>query len=290
MFEGRSIALVVKSHDERATAAAATLRQWCADNGVQVKSYDANQANRNVAPTVGLVVALGGDGTILRAIRELSNYDIPVLGVKFGRLGFLSGAPASEAIDAVKAALSGEVQIEQRAMLNVHAWSGSTCLGQYKALNEALMGRNPQALIVVSQLIINGHPVYKQQGDGIIAATATGSTAYALSAGGPILSPGFRGIALVPLASHSLVSRPIVTAPSDAVRIELPSPTHAGVTLTIDGLAVYNSDESDHALTHIDVELSNQSVSLVKTSSRLFFDTLASEFFVQRDGCKRTSS
>jgi len=277
-FTGRSIALVVNDCDERAIAAADVLRTWCHEHGVQIKPHKQSQSDQSV----GLVVALGGDGTILRAIRELSNYDTPVLGVKFGRLGFLSGAPADELIDAVAAALQGRVQVEQRAMLNVRAWSDTTCLGQYLALNEALMGRNPQAAIVISRLVINDHLVYQQQGDGIIAATATGSTAYALSAGGPILSPSFRGIALVPLASHSLVNRPIVTAPDDAVRIELPNPAHAGVTLAIDGKAVIDNEDADLLLTHIDVELSNQSVSLVKTSSRLFFDTLASEFFVNR--------
>ncbi|MCL2680401.1 MAG: NAD(+)/NADH kinase [Coriobacteriia bacterium] len=272
----QSIALVVNDYDERALRAAETLRDWCAQHGVQVQACQQGCS-------ADLVVALGGDGTILHAVHQLGSYDIPILGVKFGRLGFLSGAPANELIAAVEAALQGRVEIEQRAMLAVAAWSKEKCLGQFTAFNEALLGRNAQAAIVISRLVINGHLVYQQQGDGIIAATATGSTAYALSAGGPILSPSFRGIALVPLASHSLVSRPIVTAPKDVVRIELPDPSHAGVTLAIDGKAVLNNGESDHPLTHIDIALSTQSVSLVKTSSRLFFDTLASEFFGSND-------
>ena len=265
----KQIVLVINERDARSVEAGAELRKWCATHDVVVVDY---------APdlTPDLIVALGGDGTILRAVSELGAYDIPILGVKFGRLGFLSGAPAADLLDAVEAALDGRAAIESRAVLEVRAHSGDVELGRFFALNEVLVGRGAQPSIITTRLLINGHHVYTQRGDGLIASTATGSTAYALSAGGPILSPGYRGMALVPLASHTLVNRAIVTAPEDEVRIELPEACHAKAALAIDGRMVL--DESK-VLTQVDIGLSERSVLLVKLDKRLFFDTLATEFF-----------
>ena len=271
----KKIALVINEHDERALAAATSVRSWCAAQGIGVVELDKDSSSR-----YDLLVALGGDGTILRAVHLLEQCETPILGIKFGRLGFLSGAPADELIDAIEAALNGDAAIESRAMLEVTAWSGDTELGRFTALNEALLGRATTAGIITTRLLINGHHVYTQRGDGLIAATATGSTAYALSAGGPILSPSYRGMALVPLASHTLINRALVTAPEDVVRIELPEPRHADAALSIDGDSVIDETAG---MTHVVLALSGRSVSLVKLNTRLFFDTLATEFFEQKD-------
>jgi len=289
--EQKRIALVVNDYDQRAVDAASCLTAWCADNAVGIQSVENDESFEGSLPN-DLVVALGGDGTILRAVHEFSNSEIPVLGIKFGRLGFLSGAPAEELIDAVEAALQGKVAVEKRALLQVNAWSNDTHLGTHYALNEALLSRHTDSHIVSSRLKINDHTVYQLRGDGIIVSTATGSTAYALSAGGPILSPESRAMALVPLASHTLINRAIVTAPKDVVRIELPDSDYAGVTLSIDGSVVVDNVYLDRSnphieqpLTHIEATISaNHWVSLVKTSSRLFFDTLATEFY-RHEGC-----
>jgi len=265
----KRLAIVLNEQDARAVDAAERLRAWCASRDVSV-GQDAGD----------LIVALGGDGTILRAVHEMGAGDTPLLGIKFGRLGFLSGAPADDLLEAVEAALEGRAAIESRALLDIVAWSGGTEPKHFTALNEVLLGRGAQAGIITTRLLINGHRVYTQRGDGIIAATATGSTAYALSAGGPILSPGYRGMTVVPLASHTLINRAIVTAPEDSVRIELSDAGHAAAALSIDGDMVL--DESA-GLTHVDIALSDRSVRLVKLDSRLFFDTLATEFFEQRD-------
>jgi len=281
---GKKIALVVNDYDKRALAAADRLHQWCADNAVSIHSV------KDDAPS-DLVVALGGDGTIIRAVHEFSDGDIPVLGVKFGRLGFLSGAPAEELLVAVEAALRGKAEIERRALLRVDAYAGQQHLGTHYALNEALVGRHSDSQVISTRLNINNHTVYQLRGDGIIVATATGSTAYALSAGGPILSPESSAMVLVPLASHTLISRAIVTAPKDVVRIDMPDPDHAGASLSIDGTVVIDNVYLERSnpcieqhLTHIEVCIaSNHWVSLVKTSSRLFFDTLATEFYRHED-------
>jgi NAD+ kinase len=317
----RRIALVHNESDTQAAEAVGCLRAWCEAHECEVcdvatlpvsphclsEQSDSDQksqklpccvkqkANEGVTShPVDLVVALGGDGTILRAVHALGECAVPILGVKFGRLGFLSGAPAEELLAAVEAALDGRAATESRAMLDVIAWSGQRELGRFTALNEVLVGRSARAGIITTRLMINGHTVYTQRGDGLIAATATGSTAYALSAGGPILSPDYRGMALVPLASHTLVNRAIVTAPADVVRIELPDLGRASANLTVDGTLFMDGagcsagdDDSDvgtgsNGMTHVDIAVSERVVSLVKLDTRLFFDTLASEFFALR--------
>jgi len=304
-MKNKKITLVVNDYDKRATEAAERLLRWCADNDVAVVSDADSDVNacRSCANNGGsprdfpaadccespcdLVVALGGDGTILRAVHECSSNDVPLLGIKFGRLGFLSGAPAEDLLEAVKTTLEGRAQIERRALLQVKAFSSGKVIGTHYALNEALLGRHTDSRVVSTKVRINRHTVYQLRGDGIIVATATGSTAYALSAGGPILSPESRAMALVPMASHTLISRAIVTAPKDLVCIHLPDPDRAGAVLSIDGKVVNNNRYPEHsnppnaqALTHIEARISSEHwVSLVKTSKHLFFDTLASEFY-----------
>jgi len=313
--ETKRIALVVNDYDDRAQQAASMLRAWCAENDVLIHSLQGDlfenassdfrrasdpviAAQDNLEDAVNpchppcdgpcdLIVAFGGDGTILRAVHEFFPCTVPVLGIKFGRLGFLSGAPAEEMLGAVAAALKGEAQTEQRAMLQVKAWSGDKLLGIYYALNEALLGRHTDARVVATSLSINGHSVYQLRGDGIIVSTATGSTAYSLSAGGPIQSPESRAMTLVPMASHTLTNRVICTARNDVVRIELPDPKHAGVVLHVDGQVVINNvylERSipylEESMTHVEIRISkDHDVNLVKASSRMFFDTLSSEFF-----------
>jgi len=275
----KKIVLVVNDYDGRSLKAAEHLKNWCADEGVNVCEQ--------VCRDCDLIVALGGDGTIIRAAHEYAGSEIPLLGVKFGRLGFLSGAPAEDLISAVRSSLKKEVQVEKRALLKVEAYAGDTLLGTHYALNEALIGRHTDSQVITTKLCINGHMIYQLSGDGIIVSTATGSTAYALSAGGPILSPESRAMALVPLASHTLISRAIVTAAKDTVRCHLSDSAHGGAILSIDGQVVIDNvylERSNPAVslpfTHIEACICNERwVSLVKTSSRLFFDTLATEFY-----------
>ncbi|MCL2525951.1 MAG: NAD(+)/NADH kinase [Coriobacteriia bacterium] len=298
-LKGKKITLVVNDYDGRAVRAVESLRAWCETSGVEVFQTDgsphaADDASAVVVPDCApancdcdLIVALGGDGTIIRAAHECASTRVPLLGIKFGRLGFLSGAPAEDLVESVQSALEGSAQIERRALMKVEAYAGDRLLGTHYALNEALVARHTEAQVITTKLCINGHKIYELRGDGIIVSTATGSTAYALSAGGPILSPESRAMALVPLASHTLISRAIVTAPKDTVRLHLPDPEHNGAILSIDGQVVMDNVYLERSVPAVDAPFTrietgicpDKWVSLVKTSSRLFFDTLATEFY-----------
>lgn len=227
------------------------------------------------ARAVDLVIALGGDGTILRASHLMENHRAPLIGVKFGKLGFLTGATASNGFEAIQKALSGSAYIESRETVEVSGVVDGREVKFGSALNEAVIGRGFDQPVITTMLRINGHSLYTSSGDGLIVATATGSTAYALSAGGPIMSPDFDGLVIVPLASHTLVQRAVVTGRDDTVVIDMPDERRSNIELTLDGTLV----PVNGRVSSIRCKISDHTVELVKLDNRLFYDTVAAEFF-----------
>lgn len=275
-----------------AVEAVFTVAGWCEANGhdavlIEGDAYHPFESlpheTLDAIGTPDLVVALGGDGTILRAVRKLGRRCGPVLGVNFGRLGFLTGADADELIEALEAAANGTARIERRAKVLARAYCGEELLGSFEALNEVVVARAPGDAVLTTRLDINGHDLYTLNGDGLIVASATGSTAYALSAGGPVVSPGYRGMVVVPLASHSLVQRAIVTASSDVVRVHFPDLSRAKPVLTYDGFDAFpDCCPEGTEITEVTAEVSDHYIELIKLDSRLFYDTVAEEFFPTR--------
>lgn len=270
------IALVVNRNLAPAVEAVEAISIWGSSHGCEL--FDVG--SRTEADALGrpdLIVALGGDGTILRAVHYFEESLAPVLGIKFGRLGFLSGAHGEDAVEAVAYAVSPDAFKERRALLDVKICTeGKESAQTFLALNEVVVGRTYGARVVATSLDINGHNLYTLRGDGLIVSTATGSTAYALSAGGPVVSPGYDGMVVVPLASHTLIGRAIVTAPSDTVTVTLPETGRSAVSIAIDG---YDVTEGLGSISSIEVNISRQNVELIKRDNRLFYDTVASEFF-----------
>ena len=181
--------------------------------------------------TVGLVVVLGGDGTVLRAARMVGTSGVPIIGINFGHLGFLSNPSNGGVVQVVEAALAGDVVREERSNLHIEASvatrdSAGAVVGErhfasYFALNELAITRGNLGRVVGLSMAVNGDSFMTIRGDGVVLASATGSTAYALSAGGPVISPAHRGMVMVPLAPHSLRSRAAVTADGEVVTIDL---------------------------------------------------------------------
>lgn len=269
--------------DERAVEYVRELVIWCAGQGVEpvLAAGDAvacDLASYGVtASEVGepaLVVALGGDGTILKAVHLLGEVEVPLLGVKFGRLGFLSGATPEDAREAITSALAGEACIERRATLSAEVLMDGRSVGVHRALNEIVLNRSTSRVVRLG-IAVNGNAVSTVTADGVIVATATGSTAYALSAGGPIVSPGFGGMVVVPVAAHTLSSRSLVTDASDVVEITAPDPLRADVGIVVDGAQV----PLRRALDRLIVKRGSADVLLVKWDGRDFYRTVAREFF-----------
>jgi len=173
-----------------------------------------------------LVVSLGGDGTMLRAAQVAHGFDAPLLGVNLGRLGYLAEVEAGEVFAALDKIVSGDFHIEERMVLRCEDSSGSNqCIG----LNEILVERSSRQRLVRLNVSIGGERLAAFNADGVIVATPTGSTAYALSAGGPIVSPRAQCLVLVPVSAHMIFSRPFVLAPDDIVEVQVDEESNEAV-------------------------------------------------------------
>lgn len=221
-----------------------------------------------------LTIALGGDGTILKAVHILGPSETPVLGVNLGRLGFLSGAAGDELLGAVDSALAGEARIERRQTIEASVVAGGRAAGTYRALNEIFVGRSGLSRGVELQLSVNGVALYRFICDGAVIATPTGSTAYALSAGGPIVSPDVRGLLFVPVAPHALNVRPMLFGSGDVVTLSCPNPVRADACIMSDGDQV----PCRTALETVEIRVGEHDVRLMKLDGRDFYATLADTF------------
>jgi NAD+ kinase len=189
-----------------------------------------------------LLIAVGGDGTMLRAGHLCAPSGVPILGINLGRLGFLIQVQQNEWRDMLERLFKGEAWIENRMMLRVEHLRAGEVIGSWQALNEAVVGRGQYLRPVKLAASADGHLLTTYIADGLIAATATGSTAYALAAGGPILPPELRNILLVPIAPHLSVDRAVVLAEGSAVIISVKSDN--GV-LSVDGQIPIGLAEDD---------------------------------------------
>jgi NAD+ kinase len=168
-----------------------------------------------------LVIVVGGDGSMLGAARALSSQSVPVLGINRGSLGFLTDISPDEIEARVGAVLSGSYTLEERFLLDAEVVRGTEIIARGDALNEVVLHRGASLRMIEFALYLDDHFVYSQHSDGLVISTPTGSTAYALSGGGPILHPALDAIALVPMFPHTLTSRPIVVAGNSQMRIVL---------------------------------------------------------------------
>ena len=189
-----------------------------------------------------ILIAVGGDGTMLRAGHLCAPSSIPILGINLGRLGFLIQVQQSEWRDMLDRLFKGEAWMENRMMLRVEHLRAGEIVGSWHALNEAVVGRGQYLSPVKLAASADGHLLTTYIADGLIAATATGSTAYALAAGGPILPPELRNILIVPIAPHLSVDRAVVLAEGSSISIDVKS---ENAVLSVDGAVPTGLSEDD---------------------------------------------
>ena len=190
-----------------------------------------------------LAIVVGGDGTMLAAARNLVRYGVPLAGVNQGRLGFMTDIALDEMGKSVGALLAGRHEIEERALIEAEVLRGRKSVLRTLALNEAVLTKGSQARLIEFQLRIDGVHVYRLRADGVIVATPTGSTAYALSAQGPILHPRVPAFALVPLNPHVLSARPVSVSDASVIEIKLLRAVDARAHF--DGFALRDMQEGD---------------------------------------------
>jgi NAD+ kinase len=190
-----------------------------------------------------LVLALGGDGTMLRAAHAAHAAKAPLLGVNFGSLGYLPEVDAGEELGALKRVLEGDYRLEQRMMLDCRVTSDGQEVSLV-GLNEVLVERSARHRLVRLEVDVSGEHLATFNADGVIIATPTGSTAYALSAGGPIISPRAEALVIVPVSPHMMFSRPVVLAPDDEVTIRVDEMAPVA-SLSLDGTHGRNLQPGD---------------------------------------------
>jgi len=169
-----------------------------------------------IGQQANLAIVMGGDGTMLGAARHLAPFDVPVVGINHGRLGFITDIPLQYSNEALTDLLQGRYETETRMLLNATVWRGTEQMFIATALNDVVLNRSGRGGMIEVRVEVNGTYMYTQRADGLIVATPTGSTAYALSSGGPILHPEVGAIVLVPIAPQTLSNRPIVI-PADGI-------------------------------------------------------------------------
>ena len=182
-----------------------------------------------------LVIVVGGDGSLLSAARTLAKYETPVLGVNRGRLGFLTDITPDEISQQIPAVLDGHFERDQRFLLDATVMRDEEVVGRGDALNDVVVNSGASAQMIEYELYIDDTFVYRQRADGLIVSTPTGSTAYSLSGGGPIMHPALDAIVLVPMFPHALSSRPIVVDGGSEIRLDILSRNRIHPPVTCDG-------------------------------------------------------
>ena len=226
-----------------------------------------------------LVLVLGGDGTILRAAELARASAVPLLGVNLGRVGFLAEAESEDLDETVEQVVARSYAVEERMTLDVDVLVDGQVVDTGWALNECSVEKAARERMLELVVGVDGRPLSRWGCDGVVAATPTGSTAYAFSAGGPVVWPGVEALLVVPISAHALFARPLVTAPTSTIAMEV-LPSGAQAVVACDG-------RRTRALPHgarIDIRRGSQPVLLARTRERRFTDTLVQKFALPVEG------
>lgn len=272
----KNVGLIVNTRKRQPVQLGKDLIKWFQQKNIGVYTteedgialgVDKHIISDRLGEAVDCIVSLGGDGTLLRSARIVSSYDVPILGINLGVLGFLTETEIPETYDALEQLIRGEFQLEDRMMLEGsinHNQTTATFFG----LNDIVV-KGPLARLIILDVFVNEQYVTTYNGDGVIISSPTGSTAYSLSAGGPIVHPGLEAIIITPICPHTLHARPLVIPPEKTVRLRI-AKAHIDSMMTIDGQLVYQVEKDDE----ISVVRASKYTSLVRLKEPNFFDIL----------------
>ena len=277
----RTVGLIAKHGDARVGETLTRLVRLLRARGLNVvldaRSRDAyprsdmtTVAREALGRQCDLVVVVAGDGTFLGAARSLVDQGVPLLGVNLGRLGFLADIMPDEMSDRLNEILDGDFAEERRFLLEVEVRRGADRAFTGTALNEAVTHKSSMARLVEFETYIDGHLVNSQRSDGLIVATPTGSTAYALSGGGPIVHPSLDAIVLVPICPHTLSSRPVVVGGGSDVEVVLGDGAETSVQLSCDGETKLDLESGDR----ISIRKHRPDLRLVHPTGHEYYATL----------------
>ncbi len=281
------IGIVVKA-DKRAEEKADAFEAWLKDRRVQVirrESYDptirfSNAKKKQTAPSdLFCIFALGGDGTFLSAVRWIGDQRIPIIGIKFGEVGFLAEISEERLFSAAEHILLGQFTTQPRMRLLTTVHRGKTEIARETVLNDVVINKGALARLATMNTAINDRHLTTYRADGLIVATPTGSTAYNLAAGGPIIHPDVAGIVLAPICPFTLTNRPLVVPDTAVIKIELAQKS-TNIMLTFDGQAGLEIDDRDTIV----VRKGQHPINMITMPAQNYFDVLKAK--LSWSGCR----
>jgi NAD+ kinase len=284
MSDIKRIGIVLKPHQPDALKTICDLTVWLSQKGIELVGGPeierervehqtgcsvTNVAAEKLAESVDLILVLGGDGTMIAAARMVGDHDVPVLGVNYGGLGYLAEFRIEELYTGLESILSGNYRLDRRVMLHVQLERENSTVTSNRVLNDVVINKSALARIIEIEAYLNQQYVNSFRADGLIISTPTGSTAYNLSAGGPVIFPSMNAIVITPICPFTLSNRPIVV-PDDAL-IELRLKTdQEDVALTLDGQVGFRLKLDDQVV----IRKSRTTFNIIQPSNRNYFDVL----------------
>ncbi len=220
-------------------------------------------------PTADLLICFGGDGTILHAARDATQCGVPILGVNTGSVGFMAELERGE-LPLLTPLAHGMYSVEERMMLDVRVLRGSKVIYEDSALNDAVISKGSMARVAEMEVLADRVKITGLTGDGVIVATPTGSTAYSMSAGGPIVEPTSKSIIVTPVCAHQLAARAMVLAPERVVTVQLPRGNRKCLYLSVDGGKAVRLTGSDR----VEINQGERSTQLVRLANRSFYQVI----------------
>ncbi|MEE2775301.1 MAG: NAD(+)/NADH kinase [Acidobacteriota bacterium] len=275
----RSVAIVTKGGSREAARVAQELTEWLLRRGIELavdaRSHE-SQGRDDISvydseASYDLVVVLGGDGTLMSVARAL-RHKVPILGVNLGTLGFLTEINRGELYPCLVETLAGRFETVSRSLLDVYLSRPDGAALRYRALNDVVVTKSALARIIDLRVEVDQRLVARYRSDGLILSTPTGSTAYNLSAGGPIVYPSLPVIVVTPICPHTLTHRPLVVPETSRIEVKLETPDQE-VYLTVDGQEGTTLERGDS----VSVQSSASHAELVHISGRSFYDGLRSK-------------
>ena len=280
--------LVPNYYKQEAVESGLALELWLTRQGFEVDWAPDQRSGIESTPDLsdcGLVISLGGDGTLLRAARIVGYSEVPILGLSYGHLGFLTAASPEDrnVLTVVGDALAGELHVSRRATLACDIYSvredGREGACSSFALNDLALTRGPLSDMVEFDITVSGHRIDRLRGDGVVVSTATGSTGYALSAGGPIVSPDYTGMVCVPIAPHTIQARAFLTSPSDVIEIMVSKDRPSVPAIAVDGQFLPFEGEVER----VEVRRGDADVLLLDYGPESFYNSVSRVFYGVRN-------
>ena len=278
----QTVGIISRPRRQHLSVVVPPLLKWLETRGVSAV-YDEETANslpdtskgrtrQLVADSSQLLLVLGGDGTMLAAARLAASRNIPIVPINMGSLGFLTSFTLDELYPALEDTLTGRSSISQRVMLQVQLERAGSVIENQSALNDAVINKGALARMIELHLIINSEFVCRYRADGLIVASPTGSTAYSLSAGGPIVHPAVESFVITPICPHMLSDRPLVIRDSSSIEMKLSADTES-VFLTLDGQRGIPLQPADR----VRISRAKESLKLIQPPKKSYFEILRSK-------------